>query len=212
MLVVVDYGISNIGSLVNMLKKFGVSALVSSRGSEIEKADKLILPGIGAFDAGMQRLTDLNLVEVLNKKVKEEKIPTLGICLGMQLMAKSSTEGKLRGLSWFDGEVIRFDFSTQNSSSTESLSTEKIPHMGWNFIEQKKKSKLFLDFPDHPKFYFVHSYHFKSNCEADVLCVTHHGYEFASGIEHENIAGVQFHPEKSHNFGLHLLKNFVEQF
>ncbi|MEO5674955.1 MAG: imidazole glycerol phosphate synthase subunit HisH, partial [Chitinophagales bacterium] len=191
MIVVVDYNVSNIGSLVNMLKKIGMTAMVSNRPEDIEKADKLILPGIGSFDAGMQRLIDLNLVSLLNKKVMQEKTPALGICLGMQLMALRSTEGKLSGLSWFDAEVVRFDFPDPKRD-------EKIPHMGWNFTEQKKKSRLFENMPLVPKFYFVHSYHFRAHRAEDVLCVTHHGYDFVSAMENENIAGVQFHPEKSH--------------
>jgi len=205
MLVVVDSGISNIGSLVNMLRKIGVAATVSHLKDDIEQADKLILPGIGSFDAGMQRLSAMNLQDVLNKKVKEERTPTLGSCLGMQRMARSSTEGKVAGLSWFDAEVIRFDPSLQDPQV-------KIPHMGWNFIDQVKASRLFENFPPNPKFYFVHSYHFKPNNEDDVLATTHHGYPFASAIEKGNIAGVQFHPEKSHKFGMQLLKNFVELF
>lgn len=206
MITIIDSGISNIGSLVNMLRKIGAPSLVTNNREEIARAEKIILPGIGSFDAGMQRLNELNIINVLNKKVLEEKIPTLGICLGMQLMASKSSEGKLPGLNWFDGEVVRFDFSKLNDASL------KIPHMGWNFVEPKKPSRLFKDLENLPRFYFVHGYHFKEKQIADVLGITQFGYPFASAIEKENIAGVQFHPEKSHKFGMQLLKNFIEQY
>jgi glutamine amidotransferase len=205
MLVVLDYGVSNIGSLINMLKKIGASATVTNQPAVVQQATKIILPGIGAFDAGMQRLTELGIVEDLNRKVLQEKVPTLGICLGMQLMAKKSEEGQLPGLSWFDAEVVKFHFDESNAGL-------KIPHMGWNFIEVKKPSKLFNDSSTERKFYFVHSYHLKMNDANDVLATSNYGHPFASAIEWENIAGVQFHPEKSHRFGFELLKNFVEKF
>ncbi|MCY7411241.1 MAG: imidazole glycerol phosphate synthase subunit HisH [Chitinophagales bacterium] len=206
MITIIDSGISNIGSLVNMLRKIGAPSLVTNNPEEIKRAEKIILPGIGSFDAGMQRLAELDIIGVLNEKVMKEKIPTLGICLGMQLMAAKSSEGKLPGLNWFDGEVVRFDFSKLNDASI------KIPHMGWNFVEPKKPSRLFKDLQNLPRFYFVHGYHFKEKQNADVLGITQFGYPFASAIEKENIAGVQFHPEKSHKFGMQLLKNFIEQY
>ncbi len=203
-LIIIDNGLSNIGSLMNMLKKIGAEFMPSCNPFDVQEAEKIILPGIGAFDAGMKRLSDLGLVDALNEKAMVQKIPVLGICLGMQLMANGSEEGRMKGLSWFDAEVVRFKFA-------ESAPL-KIPHMGWNFVSLKKKSRLFENFSDHPKFYFVHSYHFKTNKENDQLCVTNYGYDFASAVESGNIAGVQFHPEKSHKFGMQLLRNFVEQF
>ncbi|MFI5134418.1 MAG: imidazole glycerol phosphate synthase subunit HisH [Chitinophagales bacterium] len=205
MLVVIDYGVSNIGSLLNMLEKIGVKATVAKSAEMLEQSTKIILPGIGAFDAGMRRLNELNLVDVLNQKVLKEKVPVLGICLGMQLMAKKSEEGKLSGLSWFDGEVVRFNFLDSNPKL-------KIPHMGWNYIDLKKSSRLFGDDAEAKKFYFVHSYYFKTNNSEDILATTNYGYDFVSAIESGNIAGVQFHPEKSHRFGLRLLTNFIEHF
>lgn len=205
MLVVLDYGVSNIGSLINMLKKIGARATVTHQSDVIQQAAKIILPGIGAFDAGMQRLNELGIIESLNQKVITEKIPTLGICLGMQLMAKKSEEGQLPGLSWFDAEVVKFHFN-------DAPVKLKIPHMGWNFIDVKKPSRLFSDTTGERKFYFVHSYHLKMNDANDVLATSNYGYPFASAIERGNIAGVQFHPEKSHRFGYELLKNFVEKF
>jgi len=203
-LAVIDNGLSNIGSLVNMLRRIGADFSVVNTPDAVMEAGKIILPGIGAFDAGMKRLNDLGLIDALNKKVLSEKIPALGICLGMQMMSQGSEEGTLGGLSWFDARVVRFKFPPD--------APQKIPHMGWNFISQKKQSRLFGNFPEHPKFYFVHSYHFQPNHRDDVLCMTAYGYEFASAVERDNIAGVQFHPEKSHKFGMQLLKNFVEHF
>jgi len=205
MLVVIDYGISNIGSLINMLKKIGIEAKVTDRTETIQMASKIILPGIGAFDAGMKRLNELGIIDSLNKKVLDEKVPTLGICLGMQLMAQQSEEGQLQGLSWFDAEVVKFQFP-------QSEVNYKIPHMGWNFVEQKKESRLLQPQPSEKKFYFVHSYHLKMKNESDILATTHHGYAFTSAIEKDNVMGVQFHPEKSHKFGFQLVKNFVEKF
>jgi len=205
MLVVVDYGISNIGSLVNMLKKIGANSVVTNNPQIVMQGTKIILPGIGAFDAGMRRLNELNLVAALNQKVMHEKIPALGICLGMQLMANKSEEGMLPGLSWFDGEVVRFNFSDSNRGL-------KIPHMGWNYIDLKKSSRLIQNNDASQKFYFVHSYHFKTSIQEDILATTHYGYDFVSAVEKGNIAGVQFHPEKSHSFGLRLLTNFIEHF
>ncbi len=202
---VIDYGVSNIGSLINMLKKIGASATVTNQSAVIQQATKIILPGIGAFDAGMQRLHELGIVGQLNQKVLTEKIPTLGICLGMQLMAKKSEEGQLPGLSWFDAEVVKFHFN-------DAPVKLKIPHMGWNFIDVKKPGRLFSDINSDRKFYFVHSYHLKMADDHDTLATTFYGYPFTSAIEKDNIAGVQFHPEKSHRFGFELLKNFVDKF
>jgi glutamine amidotransferase len=205
MLVVIDYGVSNIGSLINMLRKIGAAATVTHQAEVIQQASKIILPGIGAFDTGMSRLNELGIVDSLNQKVLIERTPVLGICLGMQLMAKKSEEGTLAGLCWFDAEVVKFRFDRPDVRL-------KIPHMGWNFIEVKKPGRLFGEMAAVRKFYFVHSYHVKVNDARDVLATTHYGYPFASAIEKGNIAGVQFHPEKSHRFGFELLKSFVERF
>ncbi len=200
MIVVIDLGIGNIGSIVNMLRKNGCGAVVSSSAQEIERAGKLILPGVGAFDNAMKALDEKGLIPVLNKAVLEDKKIVLGICLGMQLFASKSEEGMLPGLGWLDGEVIRF-------RSADSL---KIPHMGWNTIEVVKRSPLLSDMFAEPRFYFVHSYHFVCNDQRDVLAKTGYGYDFVSAVQKDNIMGVQFHPEKSHKFGLKLFNNFVK--
>lgn len=203
MITIIDYGMGNLGSIKNMLKKIGVGAIISSNHKVIEDADKLILPGIGAFDAGMKNLDDLGLITILNSKVIKNNTPILGICLGMQLLTKCSEEGNTQGLGWIDAQTVQFKFDGNNN-------TLKVPHMGWNTTCINKESPLFNEMFVEPRFYFVHSYHVVCNNDHDILTTTHHGYEFASSIQKDNIMGVQFHPEKSHKFGMRLLKNFVE--
>lgn len=204
MIVVVDYGVGNLSSIGNMLKKIGAEAIISSDRNVIASADKLILPGVGAFDNGIQNLKDRNLVDVLNERVLGAKVPILGICLGMQLLTKSSEEGKLPGLGWIEAETKKFSLELVNSSL-------KIPHMGWNFVEVlREDSYLFSDMPEESRFYFVHSYHVVCSNPSDVVALTKHGYQFSSVVQKGNILGVQFHPEKSHKFGMKLLKNFSE--
>ncbi len=204
MIVIVDYGMGNLGSILNMLKKVGApAAKISSDPRDIEQAEKLILPGVGAFDAGMQKLRETGLVSLLNEKVIKLKTPTLGVCLGMQLIGKVSEEGELPGLGWIDAETIRFRF---NPNQTRL----KIPHMGWNTVKVKREGTLFKDMYAEPRFYFVHSYHVVSHNPEDILTTTDYGYEFVSAIQRGNIMAAQFHPEKSHKFGMKLYKNFVE--
>lgn len=204
MIVVVDYGMGNLGSILNMLKKVGATDVKSSSDpADIERADKLILPGVGAFDTGMQKLRETGLIGLLNEKVVRAKTPTLGVCLGMQLISKISEEGELPGLGWVDAETIRFRFKGQTSRL-------KIPHMGWNTADIRREGTLFKDMFPEPRFYFVHSYHVVSHQPADVLATTEYGYEFVSALQHENIMAAQFHPEKSHKFGMRLYKNFIE--
>lgn len=204
MIVIVDYGMGNLGSILNMLKKIGAPpAKISSDAKDIEQADKLILPGVGAFNTGMQHLRDTGLIPLLNEKVLKAKTPTLGVCLGMQLLAKISEEGELPGLGWIDAETIRFRFDSKTSNL-------KIPHMGWNTVNIKKENTLFKDMYADARFYFVHSFHFVAHNKEDVTATTEYGYEFVSAIQHENIMAAQFHPEKSHKFGMKLYKNFVD--
>jgi glutamine amidotransferase len=202
MITIIDYKTGNLGSIQNILKRIGEDSVITSDKDIIEKATKIILPGVGAFDTGMRNLLELDLVDILNKKVIAEKIPVLGICLGMQLLSNGSEEGSLPGLGWIDAETLRFRF--------RDTVEYKIPHMGWNFIRQHKDSKLFTDMYSDPRFYFVHSYFFRANIEKDILLSTTYEIEFTSGVEKGNILGVQFHPEKSHKFGMKLLKNFVD--
>lgn len=200
MIVIVDYGVGNLGSILNMLKKAGAEAVIASDPESISQAKKLILPGVGSFDFGMQQLNNSGLTPILNKKILEEKTPILGICLGMQLFTKSSEEGHQAGLGWIDAETVKFKIKPESKL--------KIPHMGWNNILLKKRSKLLEHLPEDPRYYFVHSYHVQCNNVSDVLVTAEYGYEFTCGVEKENILGVQFHPEKSHKFGLTLFENF----
>lgn len=202
MITIIDYKTGNIGSIQNMLKKLRVESVITSDPEIIASSTKIILPGVGAFDLGMSNLEKLNLIPVLNRKVREDNTPVLGICLGMQLMTRGSEEGILPGLGWIDGRVIKFRISDTR--------TFKIPHMGWNFISQRKSSRLFSGMIADPRFYFVHSYHVELESNNDMLTSTIYENEFVSSFEKDNLVGVQFHPEKSHKFGMILLKNFVE--
>lgn len=190
----------NLRSVQKAFEKIGCKAIISSDKETILKANKLVLPGVGAFKDGMKYLKELNLLSILNKKVLEEKIPILGICLGMQLLSNKSYEnGETDGLGWIDAEVLKFDFSTQKL---------KVPHIGWNELNYKKNCSLFENIENNSDFYFVHSYHFKTN-ENIVIGTTNYGFEFVSAINKDNIYAVQFHPEKSQIVGLQLIENFV---
>lgn len=202
MITIINYNAGNIKSIQNMLKRIGAKSCISSNVEEIEQAEKLILPGVGHFDYGRRNLQESGLIEVLNKKVLIDKVPLLGICLGAQLLGNRSEEGVEKGLGWIDMEVVKFD----ENKLPENL---KIPHMSWNEIKIKKQSNLLTGLNNESRFYFVHSYHMKCNNENDILANTNYGYEFTSAVEKENIFGVQFHPEKSHKFGMRLLENFV---
>ena len=201
MVTIIDYGVGNLGSILNMFKKIGVEAKLTQSINDVIDAKKLLLPGVGSFDYGMKMLNDTGYVEASNQKVLTEKISILGICLGMQLMTKRSDEGSLNGLGWFDAETVKFDLDT---------TIFKVPHMGWNEVKVEKPNKLFEHMYDEPRFYFVHSYHIKCNKKEDVLLTTKYGYDFVCGIRKDNIYGAQFHPEKSHKYGMKLLKNFAD--
>ncbi len=204
MIVIIDYGMGNLGSILNMLKKVGApAAKISADPKDIEQADKLVLPGVGAMDTGMQRLRETGLIGLLNEKVLKAKTPTLGVCLGMQLITKGSEEGELPGLGWIEAETIRFRFDPKTTGL-------KIPHMGWNTVNVKREGTLFRDMYPEPRFYFVHSYHVVCRDPSQVLSTTEYGYEFVSALQQENVMAAQFHPEKSHKFGMRLYKNFVE--
>ncbi len=202
MIVIIDYGLGNLGSIANMLKKIGTTAMVSSDPEIIRQAEKLILPGVGAFDSGMNNLNERGLIPVLNDLVLIKKVPILGLCLGMQLLTSRSEEGQAAGLGWLEAESVRFNFGTDQNQL-------KVPHMGWNTIEIIHPTPLVADLELASRFYFVHSYHVKCKFEKNVLATTEYGYPFASIIGSGNILGVQFHPEKSHKFGKKLLANFA---
>jgi glutamine amidotransferase len=202
MVTIVDYGVGNLASIQNMLKKAGSGALITSRKEDILAAEKLILPGVGAFDTCVEKLQASGLLDSINTKVLEERVPVLGVCVGLQLLMQRSEEGRLPGLGWITGSVIKF--------KQELMPRElKIPHMGWTDVEVCKPSKLFKGLQEDPRFYFVHSYHLLPDNQDDALVEATYGYKFVAGIERDNIMGVQFHPEKSHRFGLRLLENFI---
>ena len=202
MITIVNYGLGNIGSMQNMLKHIGVFSKLESDPVEISKARKLILPGVGSFDAAMNEITSIpGLLNVLNHKAKVEKIPILGICLGMQLMTRSSEEGEKKGLGWINADTKRFRLDSKF----------KVPHMGWNNVEVNSSTELTDLNDDVQRFYFVHSYYVKVDHQVNSLFKTKYGLvEFDSGIVDQNIYGVQFHPEKSHKFGINLFQRFAD--
>ncbi len=202
MITLVDYKIGNLLSIANMIKKIGEQCIISHNIDDINDADKLILPGVGAFDHGMENLKNCNLIDVLTDKVIEKKTPILGICLGMQLMTISSEEGNKKGLGWIQANTIKFEFNDLH----EKLN---IPHMGWNTLIIKRNSKLFENLSEASRFYYVHSYYVKCDNENDELTTTNYGINFCSSFNNKNIFGVQFHPEKSHKFGMQIFKNFI---
>ncbi len=192
----------NLNSVKRILDRMKVDAAISSNPQDIINARKLILPGVGHFGKAMSNLKKLSLTDALNEAVLVGKIPVLGICLGMQLMAAKSDEGDAEGLGWFDAEVVKF-------KSADKIKY-KIPHIGWNKIKIKKKCPLMCDIPELSEFYFVHSFHLKTHCQSDILNETHYENTFISAISKNNIFGVQYHPEKSHDAGARVLKNFIE--
>ena len=202
MVTIVDYGVGNLASIANMARKAGTNCVVSGDPKVLSTAERLILPGVGAFDRAMTNLDERGLIPVLTERAMERRVPTLGLCLGMQLFGRGSEEGSRPGLGWLAADNRRFYFAAPTSTSL------KVPHMGWNYIEPAAPAALLERLPPEPRFYFVHSYHLQCDDPADVMCWTTYGYRFASGIHRGNLWGTQFHPEKSHTFGLALLKNF----
>jgi len=200
-IVIVDYGMGNLYSVQYKLKKLYPDVIVSSSIEEIRKASKIILPGVGHFAAGMKNIIERNLKDVLNYKALEEKVPVLGICLGMQLLTDFSEEGNAEGLGWITAKTLRLE--------KEKLNGLKIPHMGWNTIKTENDNPILNGLKSDDMFYFVHSYRVVCENKDNVLCSTDYGVNFHSGIFKENIFGFQFHPEKSHDSGLIILKNFI---
>ena len=199
----VDYGTGNVGSLGNMLHKIGQTATLASTPEVLERADAILLPGVGAFDRGMGNLQASGLLETLIRRVQGDGVPVLGICLGMQLLARSSEEGTLPGLGWIDAVCQKFTFPPEDRQ-------HKVPHMGWNAVQPRSGENLFSDMEPGALFYFVHSYHVVCADSDDVLGVSEYGGAFTSAVRRGNIFGVQFHPEKSLRFGMRLLRNFCE--
>jgi imidazole glycerol-phosphate synthase subunit HisH len=200
MISVISYGVCNLGSMLNMLRKINVEACEAATPAAIEKAEKIVLPGVGAFDNGMKALNALGLAEPLRDRVVNGKVPILGVCLGMQLLGTGSEEGVQTGLGLIQGACVKL--------RPPEAAGVKIPHMGWNTVQPKKAGPL-LEKLDAPRFYFVHSYHLVCKDPADVLATAHYGMDFTVMVQRGNIYGAQFHPEKSHRYGMTLLGNFA---
>ena len=199
MITIIDYGMGNLGSVYNMFKKIGVESKISSDLDEIRIATKLLLPGVGSFDKAMQRINTSKIKEVLDFKVLTEQTPILGICLGMQLLTNCSEEGIEKGLGYINASAKKFVFNDNKM---------KVPHMGWNLVHKSTNSKLTHGFTQESRFYFVHSFYVEVENQDNSILKTTYGLEFDSAIQHKNIYGAQFHPEKSHKFGMKLLENF----
>lgn len=195
---VINYGVGNLGSVLNMLKRSGVETRIITTPDDIEHADRVLLPGVGAFDRGMTLLRDSSFDIALRDFVKSGR-PVLGICLGMQLLLDSSEEGVQSGLSFIPGRSIRFDAGLDM----------RVPHMGWNRINPTRSDSLLNGLGDQSRFYFVHSYHVVPARDADTLATTSYGHKFSSVVRSDNVMGAQFHPEKSHMYGLTMLRNFA---
>lgn len=202
MITIVDYGAGNIGSVENMLRRLGIPAMRCSDADGLGPATHILLPGVGSFDRGMRLLRQRGLDKALTEAVVGRGVPLLGICLGMQLLADRSEEGNETGLGWIPGDVRRFRL--------DGLRVRlPIPHMGWNAVAPATDSPLARALPADARFYFVHSYHFEPHDAGHVLMRTTYGHEFASAVSRNNVYGVQFHPEKSHRFGMLLLQAFA---
>jgi glutamine amidotransferase len=201
MIGVINYGLGNLKSIQSIVSHVGGSSRIINSPDDIIGVKKVILPGVGAFDHGMQGLNDGKWIPALNKLVVVDKMPILGICLGMQLMCNSSDEGSLPGLGWIDAEVRKIAFPEE--------SVLKIPHMGWNILDIKKDSLLFENDGSEQRFYFVHSFHVVCHEPKDILATAHHGFDITASFQHNNVYGVQFHPEKSHRFGKEFFKKFI---
>jgi glutamine amidotransferase len=205
-IVIVNYEMGNLGSIRNMFKRLGVTAVVSNDPAVIAKAERLILPGVGAFDQGMENLHRLGLPAVLDERVNGSGVPILGICLGMQLMTRSSEEGDAEGLGWIDARTTHF---RRGAAPVES--SARLPHIGWNFVDQKNPHELLSDLTEEPRFYFVHTYRVECADPGDVMISSNYaGCEFTAGFARGNIAGMQCHPEKSHKFGMQVFSNFAK--
>lgn len=202
MISIINYGSGNIRAIGNIYDVLNVPYTVASSVEEIENADKIILPGVGAFDETMNKLNSNSFRNILDKKVLEDRVPILGICVGMQMLANTSDEGVLSGLGWIPGYVRKFDVSTIQGKP-------KLPHLGWNSVEIVKDTPLFTGIDPNEGFYFIHTYYFECKDNRDVLSQTEYGIKFHSAVNRNNIYGVQFHPEKSHTNGIQLLKNFA---
>ena len=203
MITIIDYGSGNIRAIANIYEKLNISFLIAKNPDDVIGAKKIFLPGVGAFDETISKLDEIGFRSVLDKEVLENKVPILGICVGMQILAETSEEGSLKGLGYIKGHVKKLDASKLDAKP-------KLPHLGWNSIEIKRKSPLFDNIDPQKGFYFLHTYYFECSNNNDILSTTHYGNSFSSAINDNNIFGFQFHPEKSHSNGINLLLNFAK--
>lgn len=203
MITIIDYGLGNVLAFMNVYSRLNIPVAVAKSAGDLVKATRLILPGVGSFDHAMRQLELSGMRHAIEQLVLEKGMPVLGICVGMQMLAKTSEEGMLPGLGWIDGQVRKFDVSTMPRDTN-------LPHMGWNDVKPVADNGLFKGMEQDARFYFLHSYYFQCRQQADVLAVTDYGEQFTCAVRRNNVYGVQFHPEKSHHFGSQLLRNFSE--
>lgn len=203
MITIVDYGLGNVLAFANMYKRMNIEFTIATTAADLIETKRIILPGVGSFDHAMIQLNKSGMRETLDKLVLVEKVPFIGICVGMQMLAKSSDEGELPGLGWINGVVKKFDISKFDQKT-------HLPHMGWNDIYPQKSCKILSGLEQDARFYFLHSFYFECKDEKDVLATSFYGESFSCLVNSGNIYGVQFHPEKSHHYGSQLLKNFSE--
>lgn len=201
MITIVNYGLGNVKAFENIYRRLGMPVSVASSTAGLTEATKLILPGVGAFDWAMKKLGDSGMQEKLDQLVSGERIPVLGVCVGMQMLANSSEEGRLDGLGWIDAEVRKIE------SESEELN---LPHMGWNDLKVCRDTPLLSRLPEDPEFYFLHSYHFLPQAQEDIVATSLYGTDIVAVVQSGNVFGTQFHPEKSHAWGVQILKNFGE--
>lgn len=203
MITIVDYGLGNVGAFANTYKRLAIPVRTARTADELATAERIVLPGVGAFDAAMDLLDASGMRDTLEKLVVGERVPVVGICVGMQMLAEGSDEGSRAGLGWIPGKVRHFSHAPANIDLP-------MPHMGWNDVQPRPDQRLFAGLEADARFYFLHSYYFEPESQADVAAHASYGSEFACAVRRGHIHGVQFHPEKSHHFGSTLLKNFAE--
>jgi imidazole glycerol-phosphate synthase subunit HisH len=203
MITIVDYGLGNIRAFLNMYHRLNIEAKTAATAAALADASKVVLPGVGSFDDAMARLAQSGMREALADLALRQRVPILGVCVGMQMLGHGSDEGELPGLGWIDGWV-------KSLEARPSADTLPVPHMGWNDVRPVVKSRLFDQLDSDARFYFLHSYYFVCERDEDQLAVADYGSDFACAVHADNIFGVQFHPEKSHHYGARLLQNFAE--
>jgi glutamine amidotransferase len=202
MIAIIDYGLGNVRAFANVYKKLNIPAVTVRHPEDLGGVTKIILPGVGSFDHAMQRFENSGMKHILEEMVLNQQVPVMGICVGMQMLANSSEEGVLPGLGWIKGKVRKIVPPLQHPVN--------IPHMGWNDVKPVKNNGLMRELESNARFYFLHSYYFESSKNEDILAITEYAGEFACAVNSGNVYGVQFHPEKSHKWGIQLLKNFAE--